>query len=286
MITIVHRYQKARQLLEEAEAISSYPRVKELVPEISARVARIYQQGMTVLSPVAQLNSLSAEFITLQEIKGLKSSASRLKLGFFPLFNDDLLKGNVFAYVVAATEFGSYHCGAHCIQIKMDAAETPRFLACAFLHELGHAWAAVNEHRAGKKNNRSFAARLAEEVNMWSSEYKLMIALGGDEFVKTISLTALELFDAVSQQKPLPFLLQGLGEPLSACLGPPPTSQASRARDDCYLIYCFFYMADHYLQGISPENYKMSFLKDCFMARSQQATQSVEFFTRLSQKDA
>lgn len=255
MVNFIEREQAARRLLDEVEAVVSEPRVRSQVPEIVERVDRLRRTGMITVSPTVETNNPpGAVFKILSDRPFRPWLTQNVCLKFYPTYQADAQLGKGTAYFVERSGFAGYRPQPHMIQANMETKETLRFLACAFLHELGHAQAAEDEGRSFKKSTRSIEERLIEEVRIWTTEYKLMVALGGKEFAEAISFAAIDLMDALRRQETVSF--EGWGTPLTACVGPPPTEAAMGHRDYSFGIYCQYFMADNYLATAAAERHK------------------------------
>lgn len=264
MITQEQRRSAAMQLLDETEAIALHSRVRSQVPEIAERAERIRARGMIVVSPVAEVaDSSGAYFEILTQWKSSGNSGKEV-LKFYPCFPEDTQLGKGTAYFTGMISGGGYRCQPHMIQMNMQAEETPRFMACAFLHELGHAYAAEDEGRTLQNNTRSLEERLAEEVRMWTADYKLMIALGGQAFAEAISFKAMDLVEAWDKQTTSSFSFEGQGTSLMACWGPPPTARSVQNRDYSFGIYCQFFAADNYLDTAMAQRQKILVLQSSY----------------------
>lgn len=145
---------------------------------------------------------------------------------------------------------GNYSDEWHIVSLKLQPGETFRCIAFRFIYELGHMLRAHHEGRIFQRIIVPDEHRLAEEVYMYTFDYKLLLAIGGPDFKSNAENFAFKIFRWRTGQQKRPPLDTGTEMALDQCFGPATTSEAREGRKIYYKAYCDIMAADLYL---SPE---------------------------------
>lgn len=243
MITDSKRFIAAEKLLQEVDCIARSHVVVSSVPEIGMLLAFLKEVGMEVSVPEEEWAIFGKDPRYPHFSSFSKEEPDNASILLYPMFLSDTRIDKVCEYYTKRVQYAGYGPVQNSIVVNMDSQETLRMLACAFLHELGHAQAAHCEGRTLKECPRSDAQRLYEETAVWTMEYKLMIALGGPEYFSAVT----DLVNAICQWwqgTRASVLWEGKGKALDYCLGASPSPDAGKERDTTFLAYCQLMAAD------------------------------------------
>ncbi len=244
MITHCERLESWMKFL--SVLLSLLPKL-EKIPEVVERCQYLEDAGIDVIAPELQGNELLWQ--TIDSMEG------NYPVLVYPLFKEDANLGEITAYYVRDRANGSgYACGSNTILINMFH-ETHRFLAGEFLHELGHAFRAFKEQRVDKRASRTLEERLSEEVDMWTVDYKIMLALGGSNYQKAAKSMAFEINRCWKGKCSDP-TRHGMGSALKYCFGPPLRGESTFKRDTLYATLCALMAADYYLPSAEAKTMK------------------------------
>lgn len=243
MIVDSKRFAAAEKLLQEVDCIARNPAVVSSLPQIGLLLAFLKEIGMEVSVPEEEWAIFGKDPRYPHFSSFSKEKPDKASILFYPMFLSDARIDRVCEYYTKAVQYASYGPIHNCIIVNMDGQETLRMLACAFLHELGHAQAAHCEGRIFKECPRSDEQRLHEETAVWTMEYKLMIALGGHEYLAFVADFVKEICRCWQGLRPdIPW--ERKGRALDCCLGASPSPDAGKERDVTFLGYCQLMAAD------------------------------------------
>ncbi|MDO8486184.1 MAG: hypothetical protein Q7S77_00595 [Candidatus Staskawiczbacteria bacterium] len=265
MITEDDRLDAADELFEELYQIVNNSMVRKHVPEIIERFMLLEKENMSVTYPNGENTEDTNDWIFIKdyfEIVGNNADKSS-QIMFYPMFPEDARFGQTANYYVQRVQgAAAYGCESNKIIINMSwlKKETPRFLACCFIHELGHAQTAKKEGRLFKKSLRSQSERLREEIDMWTVDYKLMIALGGNSYRKASETMAFEINQWWQQKRGRPDH-QGTGIALKYCWGSLSDADSNNERDLDFFYFCSLMAADLYFSKEGAKEIKLAILQ-------------------------
>jgi len=183
-------------------------------------------------------------------------------LGLYPLFpSEDVGKTEYSSYVAQRVEYASYGPESHTITINLECDETFRFLILNLFGVLGHAQYAEQEGRIFKKPNRTHLERITEQVAVWSFEYKVLAAIGGQEYQVAMKEGVSQITWSWREKTNVP-PFRDKGMALSHCFGEPRfgQSQVKAKRDYRFFVYCAFMAADVFLKEEAAFQYKSQVL--------------------------
>ena len=273
MISDETRFEAAEQIIDEVVKIAGNSAVQANVPEVEQRLAFLKKNRMVVLVPPencihenwgAKHNAISGFLPRFYRfslfLHRLFPGKEPQNMGFCPLFSDDASINASVKYHFLATKIASYGAESNSVYINMSCGETLRTFACAFIHELGHAKLAYDNGRVwGKVDAQKEERQLREELEMWSVDARLILALGGPKYQFFVKCLAQEMICAWSQG--MSFLcLPGIGTALDDCLGLPTTDAARLNRDGSLQMYCALSAADLLPDGCRMEQ-KLSIIR-------------------------
>ena len=235
----------AERLMREVVDISQNPAVISGVPEIGMLFEFLEQTGLEVVSPSDEWAVLRKDPACPNFSRFTKEVNREASIVLYPMFLRDARIDKVCHYFTQAVEYASYGSFQNCIIVNMDSEETMRMLACSFLHELGHAQAAFCEGRVGKVQTRFNQERIIEEAAVWSLDCRLMIALGGHEYLTALS----ELVTSVLQwwrREVRELQWRGKGVALDFPWGVSSRPHVKSERDGTFLIFSQLLATDLY----------------------------------------
>jgi hypothetical protein len=245
MILDNKRVDAAEKLLEEVNCIAQNPRVISSVPAIGLLLNFLKEVGLEIEDPTDCQGIFGKDPKCPYFSSFSKREADKNSILLYPLFLSDARIDKVCEYYTKAVRCAGYGPNNNTIIVNMDAPETLRMLAVSFLHELGHAQAAHCEGRTFKEQSRPDEQRLYEETAVWTMEYKLVIALGGEEFLRAITSLVEKIFYYWKKKRvPSQKIWEGKGAALDLCFGVSPAPDAEKERDGTFLTYCQLMAAD------------------------------------------
>lgn len=246
------RIEAAEAILAEAVSVVENPVVVSIVPQAGKLLSYLQEAGLEVFIPEIEGAAFGkvSEFPYFSRFSRETPDPNSVML--YPMYLQDASIGRIKHYT-EVVEYASYGPVSHCITVNMDAQETLRLLACSFLHELAHAQAAHVEGRILKPQARSEQSRLYEEAAVWTLEYKLMLGLGGIEYVEAVDELIRLICECWQGIRP-DISWQGKGEALNLCLGTSPSPNWRKERDMTFLAYCQLMAADIFF----PEGKRMA----------------------------
>ena len=260
MITEDDRLDAADKLFNELYQIGNNHGVAKHVPEIIKRLTLLEREGMSVTYPSGE--NTEDDFIVIEDyFEAVDNNADKSsRVMFYPMFSEDAKFGQASNYYVQSLFYAAYGGKSNSIIMNMSCKETLRFLACCFIHELGHAQAAKREGRLFKENSRSIDERIREEINMWTIDYKLMLALGGRNYQKAVKKMAFEIIQWWLQKRDRPDH-QGTGIALNYCFGNLSDANSNNERDITFFTYCSFMAADYHFNKEGAEEAKFQMIQ-------------------------
>jgi len=203
-------------------------------PEISERL-NLLRQGFMIMA---------VDENGFRSIHCTPTADLQRNLKIFLLFKGDTEVTNL-PTVIKNCSRAHYFQPAHHITISMNTGETFRCLAFRFLHELGHALAAVKNGLAFSNKNPTPEHRTAEEMEIRTLDYKLMIEVGGPTYKSAAEKMALDLVRYHTQRQ-VPFL-EGRGSALDFCFGSVQCLNVKKERDVLFQVLCEYLAADTHL---------------------------------------
>ena len=262
MVSHEKRMADIERLFAEVVSIAEHPTVCSFVPVVGKLLDFLKKVGMTIIDPtMPDGSSFDHELGNMPNFRRfvVDDDHDNLSIGIYMVYQEDAstgIEGKYFAEWARENNFAGYGCFYNNIVVNIEAKETLRFFACAFLHELGHAEAAHTERRVLKENYRTPDQRLFEEAAIWSLEARLMIALGGPEYAQA----AINLVDRICYdwKKKRQVKYPGFGSALDYALGLPPTDWTREIRDYAFLAFCMLvaverFFPEHQWMGVKME---------------------------------
>ncbi len=246
MISDQERVEVWNSINEEVESIVvkalSYGLIRDVLAERMNQISNIF----AVFKPLMRGSQFTFDTIWRSSQKKFSMQDVKVFL-WFP--EDDQLHMNVVE-IRKLLRYGLYHGGLDTIVLNGKSDETARFMAFCFIHELGHALIAKKEGRRLTPYIPTPEESLAEEVEMKTFDYKLLLAIGGPEYIaESEKMTDALIRYRTCKEKTLP-LLEGKGLALDYCFGPVKSDRAKKERDFLFWFSCECAAAD---QTLSPE---------------------------------
>ena len=266
MISIEQRLSAVEELLKAVVNIAASPAIRQF-PQITRLMNFLGDVGISVaVSPEQQYGvNLGKKFKTLKRFSPSKTANPEKSLAIYPLFSEDAAEHLECKYYLERVKYLSYGPKSNMILMNMQAPETILMKAYCFLHELGHAFSAYAQGRAllHMADFRSADDRIAEEVDIWTLEYKLLMATGGPKYCE--SANEMARFALLWAQGLMGNICtEGCGAALEYCWGPCPCKEAKIARDASFAGYCTLLAADKYFPEPQANILKFDFIRKAY----------------------
>lgn len=248
MISKRDRHGAFRTLIGELVNIDRIPAVRSSLPEYGKRLGVL--NDFYLVEP--SLNSENNLQFDMFWKRPNHQSVTPSSLKIYPYFPEDASLHSVLSEsgLANGSSYAVYHRPNNQIFFNLFAHETLRFVASAFIHELGHALTALHNNLAMSKLEDSLEERIDEEVDMRTFDYNFALALGGlkyaDLFNKGVYYTK-KARERSNFKNPPDFA--GSGVALDLCFGSPLTEQGKRFRDLLFQLYCELANADMNMKG-------------------------------------
>ncbi|MBI1866287.1 MAG: hypothetical protein HY005_02680 [Candidatus Staskawiczbacteria bacterium] len=265
MITEGDRLDVADKLLDELCKIANNPKINKHFPKIIERFMLLEKEGMSVTYPSCENTENKDNWVLIEDyFKAVDNNADKSsQIMFYPMFPEDAQYSQLANYYVQRVSCSAYGCESNTITINMSCLkeETPRFLAHNFIHELGHAQIAKKEGRLFKKASRSQNERFQEEINMWTIDYKLILALGGKNYRNASKKMAFEINQWWRRERECPGH-GGMGIALKHYFGNLQDRDFDNEIDITFFIYCCLMAADYYLDREKSKEKKLQIIQE------------------------
>ena len=263
MISEFDRTVAAEELLEEVMFIANTSRMRREVPEVRQLLGYMEQVGLVVYVPSAR-RANPEKNDGFDNIFNLLPNCNRpieKCLTFYPMHTDDTGIDEWCNFVTQMVDCASFGPSNNMITVNISTKEGLRELACAFLHELGHAYLAYLQGRIFKPASRRIdEERHLEEVEIWTREYKMILALSNRRYISAVKNLAYDIWQWWSGKKS-PVDWRGKGTVLNECFGRPNSAKNAARRDTLISICCHLMAADTYLPESKRLRQKIEVIK-------------------------
>lgn len=256
-------------VLGEILKIASNPIVISDFPEIAQRVDLMRNVGVLVgvsFDTLIAANGASCEKLkSLQSFNPKNRSAGEKSIALCPIFSDGFSEAKHCFNFDPEHTFAGYGAENNFIVFNAQKIETLSAMAFYILHELGHAKAAYERGDvfSRKSRNRSTKDRVAEEMELWTLDYKLLLALGGYKYCLLafeFACLAYKYHAGLSDNFPI----NGCGHALKEFWGSSPSVRADDGRDASFATYSSLYAADIFFSPEESRAIKLDFMEKAY----------------------
>ncbi len=249
MNTDERRIEMVRKIIQEAKEMVKLRMVVEHLPHLVESFATLLAPGwQVVMPPDTAMEGQLADWRILGKCASQKKEMMALAplLNIYPLRHADQGLPTLVERFKKRDFSAAYHPISHTVILDIDRPETKQYLAVSFLHQLGYAFAAVQENRVFAPVKKEPAAALNRKVRTWTTEAWLTYFLGNAVYRKEVENLARLLHwwhQGYLSDYPI---LTGKGKYLDACFGPlaDKGKEEETHRDGLFGLYCSLLAAE------------------------------------------
>ncbi len=268
MITEDNRFDAVDKLFDGLDQIANNSNVEKQVPEVMERLMGLKKEGLLITYPTKKSKYTINSFVIRDYLETDSDADSdnvdnNSQIILYPMFPEDAQYGKLARHYTKRVSYASYGCRSNTITINMSfsSKETPRFLAHLFIHELGHAEAAKKEGRLFSKSLKPPNERLREETDMWTVDYRLMLAIGGSDYREAAKKMAVEIHQWCCKNRKCPDY-RGRGIALKHCFGDLSDIDSNKERDRTFFYYCYLMFVDYCFDREKAKEIKLQIIQE------------------------
>ena len=260
MITGEERLQAIGAMFLEAEKI--FQQTKEIIPEVGELEDKTKKERVLIVGPkeggFIQYLDERSHAREADEALDLSEEEFGAFLKIYPFFKEDVVFGEIFKFLDTSA-MGSYSCSDNMVIVRMEAPDTQQFKSPTPSPALRHAPYAKKESRAGKKIVRPEQDILAEEAKIWTTDYQILLVIGGKQYEQEAKKTAYEI--QRQWEKRIPATPVYKGKLLETAYGSAPSEMALRRRHAYFFWYCNLMAVDYYYPPEQQEDMKSRIIR-------------------------
>jgi hypothetical protein len=232
---VIRIFEKMERILENSELLSQFPElwdVSDFLDKYGANICIPRQSGSFECVRIAYDCSDDIDPETM--------------LIVYPMLSEDVKFGGFASFAMQSVEFAGHGKENNLVILNLDYGETPMMYAVGFIHEIKHLIQAERNGLLFKNNsNRREEDMLKDEVEVWTCDYRLVLAMAGRVCMEAVEDMARQLYEwwFMGGNKPSQI---GKGVFLDNALEKP-LAQSHISRDNEFLAYCTLFAVDKYL---------------------------------------